>query len=73
LFSPPIARIEEYRVTEVVTCAYPFTADEIPGPGKGKMPDRVGLFRVVRPRRAPVDLPTPAVSAEMTLNSITHL
>ena len=28
LFSPPIARIEEYRVTEVVTCAYTFTADE---------------------------------------------
>jgi len=28
LFSPPIARIEEYRVTEVVTCAYTFTDDE---------------------------------------------
>ncbi|MFC3322752.1 NAD(P)/FAD-dependent oxidoreductase [Mesorhizobium cantuariense] len=28
LFSPPIARIEEYRVIEVVTCAYTFTADE---------------------------------------------
>ncbi|MFD2058831.1 NAD(P)/FAD-dependent oxidoreductase [Mesorhizobium calcicola] len=28
LFSPPIARIDEYRVTEVVTCAYTFTADE---------------------------------------------
>lgn len=28
LFSPPIARIGEYRVTEVVTCAYTFTADE---------------------------------------------
>jgi sarcosine oxidase len=28
LFSPPIARIEEYRITEVVTCAYTFTADE---------------------------------------------
>jgi sarcosine oxidase len=28
LFSPPIARIEEYRVTEVVTCAYTFTEDE---------------------------------------------
>ena len=28
LFSPPIARIEEYRVTEVVTCAYTFTGDE---------------------------------------------
>jgi sarcosine oxidase len=28
LFSPPIARIEEYGVTEVVTCAYTFTADE---------------------------------------------
>ncbi|MER9870401.1 FAD-binding oxidoreductase [Mesorhizobium sp. M0136] len=28
LFSPPIARIEEYKVTEVVTCAYTFTVDE---------------------------------------------
>lgn len=28
LFSPPIARIGEYRVTEVVTCAYTFTADD---------------------------------------------
>ncbi|TIS54110.1 MAG: FAD-dependent oxidoreductase [Mesorhizobium sp.] len=28
LFSPPIARIEEYGVIEVVTCAYTFTADE---------------------------------------------
>ena len=28
LFSPPIARIGEYSVTEVVTCAYTFTADE---------------------------------------------
>ncbi|CAH2399911.1 NAD(P)/FAD-dependent oxidoreductase [Mesorhizobium escarrei] len=28
LFSPPIARVEEYKVTEVVTCAYTFTADE---------------------------------------------
>ena len=28
LFSPPIARIGEYRVTEVVTCAYTFTDDE---------------------------------------------
>lgn len=28
LFQPPIARIEEYRVTEVVTCAYTFTEDE---------------------------------------------
>ncbi|TPJ57396.1 FAD-dependent oxidoreductase [Mesorhizobium sp. B2-6-1] len=28
LFSPPIARIEEYEVTEVVTCAYTFTDDE---------------------------------------------
>ncbi len=28
LFSPPIARINEYRVTEVVTCAYTFTEDE---------------------------------------------
>ena len=28
LFSPPIARIGEYKVTEVVTCAYTFTEDE---------------------------------------------
>jgi sarcosine oxidase len=28
LFSPPIARIGEYRVREVVTCAYTFTPDE---------------------------------------------
>ncbi|ODT31826.1 MAG: sarcosine oxidase [Kaistia sp. SCN 65-12] len=28
LFSPPIARVAEYRITEVVTCAYTFTADE---------------------------------------------
>jgi sarcosine oxidase len=28
LFSPPIARVAEYKVTEVVTCAYTFTADE---------------------------------------------
>ncbi|RWK47472.1 FAD-dependent oxidoreductase [Mesorhizobium sp.] len=28
LFSPPIARITEYKVTKVVTCAYTFTADE---------------------------------------------
>jgi sarcosine oxidase len=28
LFSPPIARIADYRVTEVVTCAYTFTSDE---------------------------------------------
>lgn len=28
LFSPPIARIGEYKVTEVVTCAYTFTANE---------------------------------------------
>ncbi|WP_245436025.1 hypothetical protein [Mesorhizobium tamadayense] len=28
LFSPPIARITEYMVTKVVTCAYTFTADE---------------------------------------------
>ena len=28
LFSPSIARIAEYKVTEVVTCAYTFTADE---------------------------------------------
>lgn len=27
-FAPPIARIEEYAVTEVVTCAYTFTADD---------------------------------------------
>jgi len=28
LFSPPFARINEYRVTEVITCAYTFTYDE---------------------------------------------
>jgi sarcosine oxidase len=28
LFSPPLARIGEYRVAKVVTCAYTFTADE---------------------------------------------
>ncbi|MFD1696416.1 NAD(P)/FAD-dependent oxidoreductase [Roseibium aestuarii] len=28
LFSPPIARIGEYRPTDVVTCAYTFTRDE---------------------------------------------
>lgn len=28
LFSPPIARVSEYRVTDVVTCAYTFTDDE---------------------------------------------
>lgn len=28
LFSPPIARIAEYSVSEVVTCAYTFTSDE---------------------------------------------
>jgi sarcosine oxidase len=28
LFSPPIARIGEYRVKDVRTCAYTFTADE---------------------------------------------
>ncbi len=28
LFAPPFARIAEYRVTKVVTCAYTFTADE---------------------------------------------
>lgn len=28
LFSPPIARLGDYRVTNVVTCAYTFTADE---------------------------------------------
>jgi sarcosine oxidase len=28
LFQPPIARITEYEVTEVVTCAYTFTDDE---------------------------------------------
>ncbi|WP_150523986.1 NAD(P)/FAD-dependent oxidoreductase [Roseibium sediminis] len=28
LFSPPFARIEEYKVTDVVTCAYTFTSDE---------------------------------------------
>jgi sarcosine oxidase len=28
LLSPPLARIDEYRVAKVVTCAYTFTADE---------------------------------------------
>jgi sarcosine oxidase len=28
LFAPPIGRIAEYKVTEVVTCAYTFTDDE---------------------------------------------
>ncbi len=28
LFSPPIARVTEYKVQEVVTCAYTFTPDE---------------------------------------------
>lgn len=28
LFQPPIARVREYRITEVVTCAYTFTQDE---------------------------------------------
>lgn len=28
LFSPPMKRIEEYRVLDTVTCAYTFTADE---------------------------------------------
>ncbi len=28
LFSPPIARVEEYLVTNVVTCAYTFTSDQ---------------------------------------------
>lgn len=28
LFAPPLARIGEYRVAKVVTCAYTFTADE---------------------------------------------
>lgn len=28
LFAPPIARLAEYRVSEVVTCAYTFTVDE---------------------------------------------
>lgn len=28
LFQPPIARVREYRITEVVTCAYTFTDDE---------------------------------------------
>lgn len=27
LFSPPIARVDEYRVSNVVTCAYTFTGD----------------------------------------------
>ncbi|BCH33624.1 sarcosine oxidase [Mesorhizobium sp. L-8-10] len=28
LFQPPIARVREYRITDVVTCAYTFTDDE---------------------------------------------
>ena len=28
LFDPPIKRVHEYKVREVVTCAYTFTADE---------------------------------------------
>ncbi len=28
LFAPPLARIDEYRVTDVLSCAYTFTADE---------------------------------------------
>ncbi|AXL50745.1 sarcosine oxidase [Paraburkholderia caffeinilytica] len=28
LFSPPFSRIDEYKVTEVKTCAYTFTADQ---------------------------------------------
>lgn len=28
LFQPPIARVREYRITDVVTCAYTFTEDE---------------------------------------------
>lgn len=37
LFQPPIARVREYRVTEVVTCAYTFTEDErFLGEEKGK-------------------------------------
>lgn len=37
LFQPPIARVREYRVTEVVTCAYTFTEDEcFMGLEKGK-------------------------------------
>lgn len=37
LFQPPIARVREYRVTEVVTCAYTFTEDErFLGHEKGK-------------------------------------
>ena len=36
-FSPPMARLSEYTVLEVVTCAYTFTADErFFGMGKGK-------------------------------------
>ena len=27
-FAPPMKRLSEYRVVEVVTCAYTFTADE---------------------------------------------
>ncbi|RFC67280.1 MULTISPECIES: NAD(P)/FAD-dependent oxidoreductase [Mesorhizobium] len=28
IFQPPIARVREYRITDVVTCAYTFTKDE---------------------------------------------
>ena len=46
LFSPPIARIAEYRVTEVVTCAYTFTDDErFLAHEKGKCAGRLGLLR----------------------------
>ena len=45
LFSPPIARIAEYRVTEVVTCAYTFTGDErFLAAREGQMPGCVGLL-----------------------------
>jgi sarcosine oxidase len=27
-FAPPLARLDEYAVSDVVTCAYTFTADE---------------------------------------------
>ena len=45
LFSPPLARIEEYAVSEVVTCAYTFTADErFFALEEGRMPGRLRLL-----------------------------
>ena len=44
LFSPPIARIGEYRVREVVTCAYTFTPDERFAAGSAARPDCLGLL-----------------------------